>query len=97
MANFRKKTRKKIKKTVFLIAVFIVALIGYFVWTSLNAEKEYTVYTSIEEPTLPVVYASTKGGYENLLYGYIQYMGNAASEDCITALPEDRVLKLRIN
>ena len=96
MAIFRKKTRKKIKKPFLLIAVFVVALVGYFVWTSLNAEKEYTVYTSIEEPTLPVIYASTKGGYENRLYGYLQDMGNSASEDCITALPEDRVLKLRI-
>lgn len=97
MANIKKQRKNRIRKTVFLVAVFVVALAVYFVWTSMNAEKEHTVYTSIEEPTLPVVYAGMEGGFENRLYGYLQDMGNSAADDSLTVLPEDRVLSLRIN
>ena len=97
MAKLKKNTKKKILNVVFFGAVFLVALAVYFFMTTRDAEREYTVYTSMEEPTLPVVYAQMEGGHENCLYGYLQDMGNKAATDCITVIPEDRRLGLRIS
>ena len=91
-----RKKRKALIRTIVLAAVFLAALTGYFVWSFFNTEKEFTVYTSMAEPTLPVVYASAYGQELNCMHGYLQDMGNAASSDSITPLPEDRRLSLRI-
>lgn len=50
----------------------------------------------MEEPTLPVIYADIQGYYANAMHGYIQDMGNKAASDCITPLPENRKLELKI-
>lgn len=62
-----------------------------------NTEREYAVYSTMEEPTLPVIYADINGYYANVMHGYMQDMGNKAASDSITPLPEDRRLKLKIN
>lgn len=95
MARSRKK-KKKLIRFIILAVIFVLALGGYFIWTFFNTEKEFTVYTSMEEPTLPVVYTSVYGRQVNLMHGYLQDMGNEAASDCITVLPQNRKLELRI-
>ena len=75
---------------------FIAAFIYYFASTFIVTEREYAVYTSMEEPTLPVIYAEVENRKINMMHGYLQELGSAASSDCITPLPEDRRLKLSI-
>ena len=75
---------------------FIAAFIYYFASTFIVTEREYAVYTSMEEPTLPVIYAEVENRKINMMHGYLQELGSAASTDCITPLPEDRRLKLSI-
>lgn len=96
MARTSRKKKKYLVKVIALFAVFFAALIGYFAWTFFNTEKEFTVYTSMEEPTLPVVYTSVYGTEVNAMHGYLQDMGNAAASDSITVLPQNRRLELRI-
>ena len=79
-----------------LLLIFMAALAAYFVVSFQNVEAEFTVYTSMEEPRLPVLYVSMGGREANTLHGYIQDMGSAASGDCITVLPEDRSLDIHI-
>ena len=78
------------------VVAFIAAFIIYFANTFIVAEREYAVYSSMEEPTLPVIYAEVNNREINPMHGYLQDMGNAAASDCITPLPEDRRLKLKI-
>ncbi len=98
----RSRKRKKIKLNwkvavaVSAILVFITALIYYFASTFIVTERNYTVYSSMEEPSLPVIYAEADGRKINMMHGYLQEMGSTASADCITPLAEDRGLKLQI-
>ena len=96
MARTSRKKKKYLRKIIIFLIIFFAALIGYFVWSFLNTEKEFTVYTSMEEPTLPVVYTSVYGTQVNMMHGYLQDMGNEAVSDCITVLPQNRRLELRI-
>ncbi len=68
----------------------------YFASSFKDTEREYAIYSSMEEPTLPVIYADIEGFYANLMHGYLQDMGNKAASDCVTPLPENRRLGLRI-
>ena len=102
MARSRKKKRLKLKLNWKLLTVlgavivFAAAFIYYFASTFIVTEREYAVYTSMEEPTLPVIYAEVNDRDINLMHGYVQDMGNAAASDCITPLPENRRLSLKI-
>lgn len=75
---------------------FIAAMAIYFTSSFKNTEREYTIYSSMEEPTLPVIYADIEGFYANIMHGYLQDMGNKAVSDCVTPLPENRKLGLKI-
>ncbi len=98
----RKSRRKKFSINIgILLAViavisFIAAVSIYFVGSFRNTEREYAVYTTMEEPTLPIIYADIDGSYGNAMKGYMQEMGNKAASDSITPLPQDRRLKLRL-
>ena len=59
-------------------------------------ERETTIYSSMDEPALPLVYTESGGKEINCLKGYLQDMGNAAARDSISVLPEDRALNIRI-
>lgn len=96
MAGSRRKKKSGIRKVIILPIVFVAAIIVYFTWSFFNTETEMTVYSSMEEPTLPVVYAKMYGKYSNILHGYLQDMGNEAASDCLTVLPSDRKLELQI-
>ena len=94
----RKKTSINIGIVLAVIAVisFIAALSIYFVGSFRNTEREYAVYTTMEEPTLPIILAEIDGSYGNAMHAYMQEMGNKAAADSITPLPKDRKLKLQL-
>lgn len=96
LAKLSKNVKKQLIRLLILFLIFLAALAGYFVWSMQNVEAEYTIYTSMDEPKLPVVYVVQQGQEINVMHGYRQDMGNAASTDSITVLPEDRQLELRI-
>ena len=85
-----------VRKTLVLFLIFAAALIFYFIAAQNTMEKEETVYTSMAQPSLPVVYASMEGREVNRMYGYIQDMGNAEARSSITLLPENRALEIVI-
>ena len=85
-----------VRKTLALFLIFAAALIFYFIAAQNTMEKEETVYTSMAQPSLPVVYASMEGREVNRMYGYIQDMGNAEARSSITLLPENRALEIVI-
>lgn len=85
---------KIIKRIAILAGIFLVAVGAYFI-TSLNTmEQSETVYTSMEDPTLPVVYTDLFGTERNRLVGYLQEMDTDAAGEVLTVLPEDRQLKM---
>lgn len=88
--------KKTVKRAGILFLIFIAALVVYFLSARNTMEKELTVYTSMDEPSLPVVYTNLGGKEINCLHGYMQDMGNQAARDSISVLPEDRGLSLRI-
>ena len=94
----RKKKRINFRLLLIIAAAvsFIAAMVIYFTSSFKNTEREYAIYSSMEEPTLPVVYANIEGFYANLMHGYLQDMGNRAATDCVTPLSENRRLGLRI-
>ena len=94
----RKKFRVNIGILLAVTAVisFIAALAIFFVGSFRDTEREYAVYTTIEEPTLPIIFAEIDGSYGNTMHGYLQEMGNKSASDSITPLPENRRLKLKL-
>lgn len=57
-------------------------------------ERQNTVYSAMDEPTLPLAYVSVNGYLMNPMHAYLQDMGNKAARDTITVLPENRELRL---
>ena len=47
--------KRTLQKVGILFLIFITAIIVYFVSARNTMEKEYTVYTSMDEPELPVI------------------------------------------
>ena len=88
---------KTLKKGIILLGVFLAAVGIYFVISIRRTEEpSETLYTSMEEPVLPTVYADVLGTEENRLAGYRQEMDPAAAGLVLTVLPEDRALPVRI-
>ena len=75
-------------------AVFLIALILYFYRSWHSMERQNTVYSTMEEPSLPVAYVSSGDYLMNPMHAYLQDMGKQAARDMITVLPQDRQLKL---
>ena len=91
-----RKKKKPLRKIIFLSAVFITALIVYFLRSYRSMERSTTVYSMMEKPTLPLVYVERDGNEVNPMHGFLQDMGNREAEDSITVLPSDRQLHLNI-
>ncbi len=96
MIKLTRNIKHRLIKLGVLTAVFITALASYFFISFKSAEAEYTVYTSMAEATLPVVYVRNNGRLINAMHGYLQDMGNNAAGDSVTVLPEDRELEIVI-
>lgn len=88
--------KRTLQKAGILFLIFIAAIVVYFVSARNAMEKEHTVYTSMDEPELPVVYTQLDGKEINCMHGYLQDMGNQAARDCISVLPENRGMNIRI-
>ncbi len=88
--------KKTIKRAVILLLIFVAAVLLYFVLNRDNLKTDNAMYTSMEKPQLPVVFAEMYGREMNVMYGYRQEMGNAAARDSLTVLPQDRALNIRI-
>ncbi len=92
----KRQTKRKIKYFLIMAAVFLCAFIFYLLLSYRQMEKSQTVYASIEEAKLPLVYALQDGEKLNPMHAYLLDMGNAAGRDSISVLPEDRRLTLCI-
>lgn len=87
---------KIIKRTIILAGVFLMALGIYLIMAQRTMDKSDMVYTVMEDPSLPVVYAQMFAGEENRLAAYRQEMSQAVSRETLTVLTEDRQLELRV-
>ena len=97
----KKKRRKKNINVRLLLVIsaiicFVGAMIIYFGDSFKNTEREYKIYSSMEEPSLPVIYANIEGYYANVMHGYLQDMKNHTASECMTPLPENRRRELKI-
>ena len=88
--------KKKIRNGAILFFIFAAAIVIYFFGARNTMERETAVYTSIEEPTLPLIYTQSGSREINCLRGYLKDMGNTAARDCISVLPQDRRMEIRI-
>lgn len=88
--------KRTLQKAGILFLIFIAAIVVYFISAKNTMEKEHTVYTSMDEPELPVVYTQLDGKEINCMHGYVQDMGNQAAREIISVLPQDRGMKIRI-
>ncbi len=79
-----------------LFVIFIAAGAGYFYWMQNRTSKGDTLYISMEESSLPVVYMDMLGREMNCLHGYVQEMADAGLRSSLTVLPEDRRLGIRV-
>ena len=95
-----------IKKITILAGIFAISVMVYFLWNKNTADQTETVYTTMEEASLPVVYMEMFGKERNALRGYVQDLSpygedvRAVSSDdsveALTILPEDRQLEIHI-
>lgn len=89
---------KIIKNKFFILSlVFIIALSAYFLSSIRSSKKEATVYTSIEEPTLPIVWVDMADRRMNCMRGYITDPGVNALYDTLTVLSQERRLGLHVS
>lgn len=88
-----------LKKISVLIGIFVIAVVIYFIWAQKISEskKVETVYTSMEEASLPVVSVNMFGKSMNLLHGCLQDMKQVTARENLTILPADRQLNLMIS
>ncbi len=87
---------KLVKRAAILTGIFVAAVAIYLVVSWNQAEKAETVYTLMEAPSLPVVYAEMYLGEENRLVGFTQEMDVSVTRDSLVILPEDRRLSMEI-
>ncbi len=85
---------KIIKRVAILAVIFLAAVVIYFFTAFNTMEQSETVYTAMEDPTLPVVYTDLLGIERNRIAGYCQEMDISVARDTLTILPEDRKLTL---
>ena len=87
---------KIVKRTLILAGVFITALGIYFITAQSTMNKSETVYTVMEEPTLPIAYARMNEGEESRLTPYRQEMDQTILRESLVVLPQDRRLNIRV-
>lgn len=77
--------------------IFFAALLIYFFISYSSMEHNNEVYSSMDDPNLPVMFVKVEDYMINPMHAYIQEMGNNTVRDMITVLPEDRKLQLLVN
>ena len=88
--------KKIVRNGAILFFIFAAAVVIYFISARNAMERETTIYSSMEEASLPLVYTESRGKEINCLRGYLEDMGNTAARESISVLPEDRALPIRI-
>lgn len=83
-----------LKKAKVLLVIFLLALMSYFVWASVQQEDENMMYMSIEDADLPVAYVELFGRRLNCLFGFVQDQSSSAGRGDLTVLPPDRCLSV---
>lgn len=87
---------KIVKRTLILAGVFLAAMGIYLMMAQRRMDQSEVVYTVMEEPSLPVVYAQMLQGEESRLVAYRQEMSQAVLRESLTVLAEDRALPVRV-
>lgn len=87
---------RTLRKFGILFAIFIAALLFYFFGSRRLTGQNETVYAAMDNASLPIVTVEMYGREMNRMPGYLQDMGNSASSDSLTILPEDRQLPVHI-
>ena len=87
---------KLVKRAAILAGIFLAAVGIYLVVSWNRTDETETVYTLMEAPSLPVVYAEMYGSEANRLAGFTQEMDVSVARDSLVILPEDRQLPLEI-
>ncbi len=90
---------KKIwQRVLILLLVFVAAVIINFIWSgSRGDDSEATVYSAMEEATLPVVYPRMLGREMAPLFGHTEEGAVTAERDSLLVMSEDRELSIRID
>ncbi len=88
--------KRVLQRISILLVIFIAAVVVYFLQMQSKRAKGDTIYTSMEESSLPVVYMEALGREMNCLHGYVQELTGAGLRGSLTVLPEDRQLGIRI-
>lgn len=83
-----------IRRAGILFLIFAAALLAFFMVRRRQMSQEEMIYVAMEDASLPVVTVDMCGRSQNRMAGYRQDMGNAAAEDSLTILPEDRALSI---
>lgn len=86
--------KKILRRMIILAFVFVAAVAAVFFLT--RKKEEETVYTVMEEATLPLVTMEFEGNPVNTLHGYVNEMNIPSMRDTITPVPEDRRLPFAI-
>lgn len=83
-------------KVIISILAFVMVAVATFVVTRV-AEEEQSTRSVMGDAGLPLVYMVSEGGNEyNLLHGYVTNIDESMLHECITPLPEDRRLTIRV-
>ena len=83
-------------KVLISLFVFIFVAVATVLLTRVTEEEE-SGSVRMKSATLPLVYMVSEGGHEyNLLHGYVTNIDETMLHECITPLPEDRKLKIRV-
>ena len=83
-------------KILISVFIFITVAVSTVVLTTVK-EDEIVSKTTMEQAKLPVVYMVSEGGISyNLLHGYATSVDENMLHECITPLPSDRKLQIRI-
>lgn len=89
--------KTKLKRILILLILFILALIGYFVWALMQQREDGAVYTSIEDADLPSAYVNILGRRMNELDGFVEDNQKTAGRGDLTVLPENLKLSVTID
>lgn len=84
---------KRIMRIIILAAVFVGALIGFYIILNHRSTGKGE---EMEHATFPVVYVQENGQMMNELHGYASDMSAVSMRDTITPLPDNNVLQLKI-
>lgn len=88
---------KAAKQAIVLGIVFIIALIGYFVWSFGSADREIMDKNTISpfQESLPLFFVKQFDKEMNVLYPYILEQSDGIDYDSLNILSSDRTMELR--